>query len=188
MLALPREAAQISRINHFAQGLGERTPTDFQGVFAFFPKPTRPPWLRRVVAILALAAVIAGTSSPADAAVFIRDGNLYFLGPNGSGFMFPNTILVVVLVLAALVSAQAYAKWQRDEQYRREEAEAWEAARYYAARADEARELAQRLDADTARIERDIRAAYERFEDDEREETRKHEAKKRALMARGDRS
>lgn len=186
-LALPREAAQIIRINHLAHGLGERTPIDFQGVLAIFPKPARQRWLRRAAGILALAAVLTGTASPADAAVFVYNGEL---GRNGSGYVSRNIFFVVVMLIliATLATGWIAQEVEKAKRYRQAEADAWEAARYYAARADEAREIAQHLDADTARIERDIQAAYEQFEDDERQETRKHEAAKRALMARGDRS
>lgn len=140
--------------------------------------------------MLTLVVVIAGTTSPADAAVFVYDGDLYLLGRNGSGYVIRNIFFVVVVLICIVTFATVWIaqEVEKAKRYRQAEADAWEAARYYAARADEAREIAQRLDADTARIERDIQAAYERFEDDERQETRKHEAAKRDLMARGDRS
>jgi hypothetical protein len=131
---------------------------------------------------LLIPATVAGTMSTAYA------GDLYLLGPDGSGFILANPVLVIVLVVALLVSAQAYTEWQRDESHRRAQAEAWEAARYYHERTEEARTLTQTLDADTDRIEEEIRVICDRFEQSDREEASKHESAKRALANRGERS
>ena len=137
---------------------------------------------------VALVAVLAGTVSPAAAAIFIHDGDLYFLGPDGSGFVIYNFVLIVVLLLGGLAMARVYDEWERAERRRRAQAEAWGAARYYQERADDTRTLTREIDAQTARLEGDIRAACERFEQDDREEARRHENAKRALAERGERS
>ncbi|MGE0604025.1 MAG: hypothetical protein AB7O46_09570 [Xanthobacteraceae bacterium] len=133
-------------------------------------------------------AALAGTASPANAAIFIHDGNLYLLGPDGSGLVIYNFVVIVVLLLAGLVAVWVGEEWERGERYRRAEAEAWEAARYFTARAEETRRLTHTLDAETKRIEEEIRAARDRFEEADREEARRHESAKRALANRGERS
>lgn len=131
---------------------------------------------------------LAGTASPAAAAIFIHDGDLYLLGPDGGGFVIYNFVVIVVLLLAGFAAAWACDDWERAERYRRAEAEAWEAARYFTARAEETRRLTHTLDAETKRIEEEIHAVRERFEEADREEARRHESAKRALANRGERS
>lgn len=144
--------------------------------------------LRTVLHAAVVPAALAGTASPADAAIFIYDGNLYLLGPDGSGLVIYNFVVIVVLLLAGLVAVWVGEEWERAERYRRAEAEAWEAARYFTARAEETRTLTHTLDAETKRIEEEIRAARDRFEEADREEARRHESAKRALANRGERS